>query len=287
MRDRNPDEWGCSRVHMDKTGAEEREKFGGADDICGMCPGRIDMALVAPVARHGRGDLEFISSASYRLQNQSCLAVRSNSSALKFSSNSSACSRRRSVVLGGRRPSSAFWSQILSWRRAHLSLRSCMAAWSFGLHLLFKMRRMASGETLKCSDRDSVEYFSGSWACRPRIPSTASGDNFLRGFQPVSNFLVKAFFCTCHDSGFLDRNNARFSFDIQRPLSSGVVLVAARTLWLPDRSHALSPCLPSDRCLGLRSLSPLLPLSFHFGPEDLALAVTGLRISIDGPPDML
>lgn len=86
---------------------------------------------------------------------------------------------------GGFTPTSASCDQIFSPRFSHLNrLSSCSSG--LGCHLLLRILRTASGETLKCSARIGVENFAGSEACIVRIPSIVSGDSLLRGFHASS-----------------------------------------------------------------------------------------------------
>lgn len=62
------------------------------------------------------------------------------------------------------------------------------------------MRRIASGETLKCSASIAVVKVEESCACSARMPSMASGERRLRGAQPVGNLDVRAAFCVCQVS---------------------------------------------------------------------------------------
>jgi len=100
-------------------------------------------------------------------------------------------------ILGGLMPNSLIWPHILTPRLFHRS-RLLSSSSSLGLHLLFSMRRMASGETLKCSARTAVVYRSGYWALRLRMPSKESGEMRLRGDHPeLPNFSDNAFFWIC------------------------------------------------------------------------------------------
>jgi hypothetical protein len=105
---------------------------------------------------------------------------------------------------GGLTPISTKFVHILSPRLFHLSIRSSYST-SEGCHLLFRIRRMASGETLKCSASMGVVNLSGCVSFRCRMPSMVSGDSFLRGLQasPFS-FSRSASFCFCHAGRSLD-----------------------------------------------------------------------------------
>jgi len=96
--------------------------------------------------------------------------------------------------LGGLTPTSANDDHTRSPLLSHLSLLfSCISA--EGCHLLLRMRRMASGETLKCSARTGVVNRYGSELCIVRIPSKVSGDNRFWGFHASSpNFSFNAAF---------------------------------------------------------------------------------------------
>lgn len=103
--------------------------------------------------------------------------------------------------LFGLRPSSAIWLQILLCRFSQRLCRSSISV-SDGRQLLFKIRRIASGETLNCAARTGVVNSVGFIAWRCRIPSTASGESFFCGFHPPLNFSCNASFWTCHPSRF-------------------------------------------------------------------------------------
>ena len=96
--------------------------------------------------------------------------------------------------LGGFTPTSANEDQTLSPLLSHRSLLfSCSCA--EGCHLLFNMRRIASGETLKCSASTGVVNRYGSESCIVRMPSRVSGDRRFWGFHASSpNFSFSAFF---------------------------------------------------------------------------------------------
>lgn len=63
-------------------------------------------------------------------------------------------------TLGGFTPISTIFDHILSPRLSHLCIRASCSS-SDGCHLLLRMRRMASGETLKCCDRTGVVNLEG------------------------------------------------------------------------------------------------------------------------------
>lgn len=82
---------------------------------------------------------------------------------------------------------------------------SCLRAFSFwrildffsgdGSHLLFRIRLTASGLTLNLSARTAVLKVALSTLCSCFIPSMASLEIFLGGFQPSGNLLVIASRC--------------------------------------------------------------------------------------------
>lgn len=93
----------------------------------------------------------------------------------------------------GRSPNWVRWLQIRWCRLSHRSRRLSNSA-ADARHLLFRIRRMASGDTSNCSARTGVVNLSGAIECRCRIPSRASGDSFLTGFHPSLNFSCRAVF---------------------------------------------------------------------------------------------
>lgn len=100
--------------------------------------------------------------------------------------------------LGGLTPISTRLDHILSPLLSHLCILDSSSS-SDARHLLFRMRRMASAETLKCSERTGVVNLSGCVWLRCRIPSIVSGDSFLRGFHASPfNFSRTVAFCACH-----------------------------------------------------------------------------------------
>lgn len=151
---------------------------------------------------HGMKQPNPVATQAFRALSKICFALNS-------SSNCSGSSTFLSFVLCGLRPSSACKSHIRSCRLAHLSLLFSICS-PDGRHLLFKIRRIASGETLKCSASTGVDHLSESCSCSVRMPSMASGDSFFRGFQPSSpNFSFRASFCSCHCSRFCLGRTAR------------------------------------------------------------------------------
>jgi hypothetical protein len=109
---------------------------------------------------------------------------------------------------GGLIPISTKLDHILSPRLFHLSILASYSS-SDGRHLLLSMRRMASGETLKCSARTGVVNLSGCVLCKCRMPSMVSGDSFLRGFHASPpSFSFKASFCTAHAGRSFFRSNS-------------------------------------------------------------------------------
>jgi len=98
-------------------------------------------------------------------------------------------------TFGGLTPISTRFVHIRSPLLLHLAILATYSS-SEGCHLLFSMRRMASGLTLKCSAKTGVVNLSGWVLCRCRMPSIVSGDSFLRGFQASPpSFSLKASFC--------------------------------------------------------------------------------------------
>ena len=96
--------------------------------------------------------------------------------------------------LGGLSPSMASRVQIRSPRFSHLRMRSACSS-SLALHLLLRIRRIASGDTSNCCARAFVELRSVSCECSDRIISIVSGESFLRGNHPASpNFFSSANF---------------------------------------------------------------------------------------------
>src|SRR5258708_4600814 len=80
---------------------------------------------------------------------------------------------------GGLTPLSASLSQICFPRLSHLRCLSSASS-GVGVHLLFRIRLIASGVTPNCVARTGVENWSGYDLCSARIPSIVSGDSKFR-----------------------------------------------------------------------------------------------------------
>jgi hypothetical protein len=102
--------------------------------------------------------------------------------------------------LGGFTPSSTRFDHIVSPRFSHRLNLSASSSSVAGLHLPLSILRTASGETLKWFASTGVVNRSGAVWFKCRIPSMASGESFLRGFQASPpSFSLSAAFCNCHD----------------------------------------------------------------------------------------
>jgi hypothetical protein len=123
---------------------------------------------------------------------------------------------------GGLTPISTRLVHIRSPLLFHLSMRASYSS-SEGCHLLFKMRRIASEETLKCSASIGVVNLSGAVLCRWRMPSMVSGESFLRGFHASPpSFSFKASFCIaqCGRSGLDGATSSSSSSTTVSPILS-------------------------------------------------------------------
>ncbi|OAF59811.1 hypothetical protein VC83_03817 [Pseudogymnoascus destructans] len=98
--------------------------------------------------------------------------------------------------LGGFSPNSAYLVHTCRPLLYHLLLRSSSSS-SSGRQLLFRILRIASGETSNLAASTGTVYWSGNCALMARMPARASGERRFRGAQPSENFSWRAAFWLC------------------------------------------------------------------------------------------